>query len=277
MAHLRYVRSPESVQRSKQKQSGGFLNNTVRSVRAIYETDPEIAAALLPRPLEPFERPEIYVQFAHVAMHVSEAETVTIGAATVAVNCYYKGKKGGYVLAMPMEGEFVVISGREIFGEPKKIGAVDFEVSERKFKVAVTRHDIPFLEIRGEIGDSRGPAEFTEHFYCHKALPAIDRSGGFDGDVFLTRLNWKRNYTSVAPCQGEIILRESAYDPLVDVPVRRIVSMEYAEGSSQTSGELLEKIPGEWLKNHIHQRYDDGIDMGIDLDLHSEQQVKHHA
>lgn len=275
MAHLRYVRSDESLARANAGKPQGVLNNTVRSVRAVYETDPEIAAALLPRPLEPFERPEIFVQFAHVAMHVSESRTVTIGAATVAVNCYYRGRKGGYVLAMPMEGEFVVISGREVFGEPKKIGAVDFQVEDNRFKVSVTRHDIPFLELRGTIGESTGPAAFTEHLFCHKALPAIDRSGGFDGDVFLTQLNWKRNYDNVRQCQGEVILRESPWDPLVDVPVRRVVSMEYATGATQTSGEILEKIPGEWIRHHIHQRYDDALDAGIDIPVAGEQQVQH--
>ncbi|MFW6092578.1 MAG: acetoacetate decarboxylase family protein [Pseudomonadota bacterium] len=270
MAHLRYVRSDETLERAKQQPRRGPLNNTVRSVRAVYETEPEIAAALLPKPLEPLERPEIFVQFAHVAMHVSEENTVTIGAATVAVRSYYKGRMGGYVLAMPMEGEFVVISGREIYGEPKKIGAVDFDVDGDRFKVAVTRHDIPFLEIQGSIGESKGSAEFTEHFFCHKALPAIDGSLGFDGDVLLTQLNWKRNYTDVYECKGDIILRESPYDPLVDVPVRKLVSLEYAEGATQTNGEILEKIPGEWIKHHIHQRFDDGLDAGVDLELASE-------
>lgn len=270
MARLRYVRSEETIRQAQQARPQAVLNNTVRSVRAIYETDPEIAAALLPRPLKPFERPEIFVQFAHVAMHVSEEETVTIGAATIAVRCYYRDRLGGYVLAMPMEGEFVVISGREVFGEPKKIGAVEFQVNGDQFKVSVSRHDIAFLEIQGRIGEPTGPAQYTEHFYCHKALPAIDRSLNFDGDVFLTQLNWKRDYTNVSRCDGDIILRESPYDPLIDVPVRRIVSMEYAEGASQTSGEILEKIPGEWLKYHIHQRYDDGFDAGIDLPLVAE-------
>jgi|SRR5690625_28635 len=271
MARLRYVRSEESLKRAREAQPQQVLNNTVRSVRAVYETDPEIAAALLPRPLEPLERPEIYVQFAHVAMHVSEEQTVTIGAATVAVRCYHKGRPGGYVLAMPMEGEFVVISGREVYGEPKKLGDVDFQVEGDRFQVSVSRHDIAFLEIQGRIGESTGPAQYTEHFFCHKALPAIDRSLGFDGDVFLTRLNWERDYTDVRRCEGEIILRESPYDPLIDVPVRRIVSMEYAEGASRTSGEILETIPGEWLKYHIHQRYDDALDAGIDLSLASER------
>ena len=71
MARLRYVRDVKAAQEQTLSNTGP-LNNTVRSIRAVYETEPEIAAALLPRPLVPIERPEIFLQFAHVAMHVSE-------------------------------------------------------------------------------------------------------------------------------------------------------------------------------------------------------------
>ena len=45
MARLRFVQGPVSA-----PQTSG-LNNTVRTVRALYETDPEIVKALLPQPL----------------------------------------------------------------------------------------------------------------------------------------------------------------------------------------------------------------------------------
>jgi len=45
MAHLRYVRNPAHV---PARRPG--LDCTVRSLRVRYETDPEIHAALLPRP-----------------------------------------------------------------------------------------------------------------------------------------------------------------------------------------------------------------------------------
>lgn len=265
MAKLRYVRDMNAA-----VASSPVLNSTVQTIRANYETDPEIAAALLPKPLQAFARPEIYIQSCHVAMHVSEDNSVEIGATTVAVMCEYKGQKGGYVLAMPMEGEFVCIGGREIFGEPKKIAAVSFAVEGNHFKTTTTRHDIPFIEMQGTIGESSGPAQFTEYFYCHKALPSITRNGGFDGDVLLTRLNWERNYSDVREAQGEIILRESPWDPLIDVPVRRIVSMQYAVGSSKTSGEILEKIPAEYIAPFIHQRYDDTNVPCIDVELSAE-------
>ena len=119
MARLRYVKDGSS---NGSTQGGGSkIRHSVQSLRVLYETEPEIAKALLPRPLEPAASPEIFVQFANVAMHFSEDRTVEIGAATVGVACSYEGRAGYYVLAMPMEGEFVVIGGRERYGEPKKI------------------------------------------------------------------------------------------------------------------------------------------------------------
>jgi acetoacetate decarboxylase len=91
MARLRYVKNSSGEGPAK---AGGSIRHTVQSIRALYETEPEIARALLPRPLEPASAPEIFVQFANVAMHFSEERTVQIGAATVGVACSYEGRPG---------------------------------------------------------------------------------------------------------------------------------------------------------------------------------------
>ena len=150
MAHLRYVRNPAHV---PARRPG--LECTVRSLRVRYETDPEIHAALLPRPLQPSARPEIFIQHANVSMHVRPGQDVDIGAATVGVKCSFEGTEGYYVLAMPMQGEFVVIGGRERFGEPKKIAEVaSMEIDGNRVTTVIARHGIAFLEMRGEIGES---------------------------------------------------------------------------------------------------------------------------
>ena len=262
MARVRYIKDLNPTSPGAPKSS---ITHTVQSIRARYETDPEIAAAVLPKPLVAAARPEIFIQFANVAMHFSPERTIRIGAATVGVACTYEGRPGHYVLAMPMEGEFVVIGGREKYGEPKKIAQTNFSLEDGALRASVTRRDVAFLELGGTLGDTlspeESPREFTEHFYCYKALPTCqpetNNNGGFDGDVLLTQLNWERHYTSVRRVDNpEIILRESAHDPLVDIPVRRLLSMEFAEGASKTGGEVLRTVPGEWLAPFIDQRYD---------------------
>lgn len=275
MARLRYVR--KGSQSGSEASGAAQIQHTVKSLRALYETEPEIAKALLPRPLEPAPAPEIFVQFANVAMHLSEDRTVEIGAATVGVACSYDGRPGYYVLAMPMEGEFVVIGGREKYGEPKKIAETEFTVEKGTVNAKVTRHGVTFLELQGSLGaPSDDPKQFTEHFYCYKALPAAapdtSDNGGFDGEVLLTLLTWERDYTSLTRIEnGQVILRESAHDPLIDVPVKRLIRMELGEGASRTSGEVLRTVPGEWLQPFLVQRYDDPH-AGIEIVLASEQE-----
>ena len=64
---------------------------------------------------------------------------------------------------------------------------------------------------------------------------------------------------------GEVILRESPFDPLVDIPVRKIVRMEYEEGTTQSAGKVLRSVPGDWLLPFIHGRYDDSSGEGIEI------------
>lgn len=259
MTKLRFVQGP-------QQQRSASLDNTVRTVRAIYETDPDIVRAMLPSPLVPAARPEVYVQFAHVQMHVSPGNTVEIGALTCALMCDYEGQPGGYVYVMAMEGETVVTSGRERFGEPKKVATTSFAKDGDRIRATVERHGIRFFELDGTLGSDLGkPEPFKEHFYCFKGMPSITTPGEFDGDVYLTRLNWKRDYTLRRAFEGQIRFAESAYDPLVDVPIRRMVSMEYVEGATNTSGELLATVPGASVYPFWCQRDDTPLNPGVEL------------
>jgi acetoacetate decarboxylase len=260
VARLRYLQGEAATR------SAGALKNTVHGIRATYLTDPEVVAALLPRPLEAIERPEIFVQFVHVAMHITDDITQEIGALTTGVKCTYEGVPGAYCFHMAMEGESVVTSGRERFGEPKKIAQTKFSREGNKVTATCTRHGVAYFEISGEIGaEVDEPLQFEEYIYCYKGMPAIDREGEFDGDVFLTRLNWKRNYTRRCTMNGNIVLRESAYDPMADIPVRRITSMQYVEGGSQTGGQILRAVPGEWIAPHWVGRYDTPQNVGLEL------------
>lgn len=264
MARLRYVKTLEQVKQAAEA-NPEFLESSVRSIRTVYETDPAVAAALVPRPLETSARPEVCATFSHVEMHISPELTIEIGSAVFGVKATYDGIEGIYLITMPMTTEQAVIGGRETYGEPKKIAAIDFQKQGDEVSAVVTRMGVPYLEARGRVGASRGPREFTEYGYCFKALPACEKGGGFDGDPLLVRLEWKHQHTLSAPVEGELELRESPFDPVADVPVRRLLSMEYEEGTTESNGRVLRPVPGEWILPFLHQRYDDPSAVGIEV------------
>jgi len=264
MALLRYVKTMEQVRKAAEA-NPEFLSSTIRSVRARYETDAAVAHALLPKPLEPIERPEISLVLSHIAMQITPAFTFEIGAGTVGVMSRYEGVVGAYLVTMPMTTEAAVVGGRETFGEPKKIAQMDFTREGDRITATVARMGVTYIELTGTIGRSLGPREFTDYAYCFKALPAIDKTRGFDGDPLLVRLEWQQKHETVHAVDGDVILRESPLDPVVDIPVRRLVTMEYEEGTTRSGGKVLRSVPGEWLLPFIHGRYDDMSGDGIEL------------
>ncbi|MEE3332280.1 MAG: acetoacetate decarboxylase family protein [Myxococcota bacterium] len=266
MAKLRYVKTLEQVKKAAEA-NPEFMSSTIRSIRCVYETDPEIVNAITPKPLVPVERPEICVTFSHVAMHITPDFTFEIGSAIFGTKVTYDGVEGVYLVTMPMTTEQAVVPGRETFGEPKKIAQIDFEQEGDRVSSRVARMGMPaYLEVDGTLGASTGPREFTEYGFCYKAFPSCEAGGTFDTDPLLVQLEWKHSHEDVRTIEnGDLTLRDSMFDPVADVPVRKLVSLEYEVGTTQSNGKVLRSIPGDWLLPFFHQRYDDTSGDGIEL------------
>lgn len=54
-----------------------------------------------------------------------------------------------------------------------------------------------------------------------------------------------------------MVLRESVYDPVADLPVLRLIGITLGEKTSDQSGRAVERVSAEALLPYIHQRYDD--------------------
>lgn len=264
MPTLRYVKTAEQVKKS-QEENPEFLDSTVRSIRCVYETHESIAKALLPQPLE-LARPEMHVTFSHVAMHISEDFTLEIGSAIFGVAATYEGREGTYLVTMPMTTEQAVVPGRETFGEPKKIADIDFRRDGDDLSASVSRMGMTYLSFTGKLGTSLGPREFSQYAYCFKAMPSCEQQKAFDADPLLVRLEWRHKHSAVHEIdEAELVLGDSPLDPVADVPIKRLVRVEYEEGTSESNGAVLREVPGDWLLPFLHQRYDDASGDGIEV------------
>jgi acetoacetate decarboxylase len=274
MSKVRWVKSDDEI-RAAEAANPEFLPSTLQQIRAVYATDPEIVATVLPKPLEPSGNGEVGITISKVSMHMAPGFDVEIGAALLGVKATYEGTEGLYLLTMPMTTEGAVIGGREVYGEPKKIADIAFTREGDTVTTSVTRQGVPYIEVRGTVGTALGPRAFTEHAYCFKCLPALDRSETFEFDPLLVRLEWQHTLERVDEFDGEITLRESPFDPVVDLPVRRIVSMTYEEGGTKSNGTVLRSVPGEWLRPFLHTRYDDVAGMLAAMSDRSEATAEH--
>ncbi|ACU71204.1 Acetoacetate decarboxylase [Catenulispora acidiphila DSM 44928] len=229
-------------------------------VHAVWETDPDALAQVLPPPLKPTAKPYVRATINQVDMSVFDDHQhsgAPLGAAAISVACAHGGEEGWYSLVMPMTTERSLIGGREVFGEPKKLAEVVVDRDGEQVAGTVTRHGVTFAEIRGRIaGALEPPAPYVKVDWYLKFLPAVDGSG-FDADPLLVRCLRTEKTRSLNAVEGEVILRDSDLDPIADLPVLRLVEITYGEKTSDQRGEVVARLDPQEILPYVHQRYDD--------------------
>jgi len=261
MGKIRYAARSEEELRNRELEatSTGAWSTTMV---AIYETDPELVGAVLPPPLEPPADPLVRVTIASVDMQ--KAGIPIFGAATFAVMARHEGTEGDYALVMPMSTEQSVIGGRETFGEPKKIGDITLARDADRVHGKVTRLGTTFLEVTGKVtGSLPTPPDGRRTSFYFKFLPSPEGKG-FDAEPSLVYCYRDETTRTLEAVDGEVVLRESRFDPVADLPVRKLREITIAERRSTQTAEIHSHVPGDWIAPFVHQRYDDLSPVGED-------------
>ncbi len=252
MTTVRYGARSEKQLRNREVEATS-VDVWATTLVATYLTDPDVIAAVLPPPIEPGDEPLVKVTVATVDI----PGYPTFGAGSFSVRARHEGTDGYYALLMPMTTEQSVIGGRETFGEPKKLGAVTLQRDGDRVIGEVARMGTTIIEVSGQItGELDLPGEETRTDFYLKFLPAPDGKG-FDNDPALVYCHRTEHTRKTERVEGQVILRESRFDPVADLPVRELRGISLSERSSVQRGEIHGTVPGEWVRPYVHQRYDD--------------------
>lgn len=225
---------------------------TAKALWADYETDAEIIESVLPRPLLPGLEPIVHLSIGQVEMESGAG----FGIGNITVRAAHGNLQGEYGLAMPMGSEAAVIGGRETWGEPKKIADCRIERTGQDVVARIVRGGVAYAELRGRVVETLPvpPPRETLDFYF-KFMISPDGKG-FDYDPALVHCRRTYRISRWERVEGEVILRDSPLDPIADVPVRRLLNLHYVEFESEQVGEIVDRVPGEWIAPFVHQRYD---------------------
>lgn len=229
------------------------------SFTAIYETDPGLIEQVLPPPLVAAAEPLVKISIATV--EIDRAGVPTFGAGTFGVACRHGDVDGYYPLVMPMTTEQSVIGGRETFGEPKKLAQIALERTEKnggdELVGTVSRMGVTIIELRGTVTGTEDPPPPFERTDFYLKFLRDPGGNGFDAPPSLVHCRRMETNRSRELVSGEIILRDSRFDPVADLPVRTIVEMSLSERQSQQRGEIVSTLDPAEIAPFAHQRYDD--------------------
>jgi acetoacetate decarboxylase len=246
----RWVMSVDKVRAAEARYSDPKDSGYVATaIQAVYESDPEVIAELLPPPLAPADEPHVWVSIGRMV-------DFDLGVAQVAVKARYGDEVGWYCLHLPMTTEMAVVGGRERFGENKKIADIVFERDGDHIRASVTRYGITYLELNGDVGAERevDEVEVVPHYYF-KYLLAAD-GHGYDAEPVMVRSVHTRTHKSVRDVEGKLVLRDSGTDPVADLPVVKLLDCFLTERTAKAEAKAVEKVDGDAFLPYVYQRYD---------------------
>jgi acetoacetate decarboxylase len=260
MSTIRYAARDVNVDREVQATKVGAWST---SLTAVFATDPEVLASVLPPPLAPAAEPLVKVGISRVDLG---GDYPPFGAGTFGVAARHGDVEGWYPLLMPMTTEQAVIGGRETFGEPKKLAAISLDEDGGALRAVVSRMGVDIIEITGTIGEDLEPPAAGDRFdFYLKFLRAPD-GNGLDDDAWLVHCKRETETRTHRAVDGTLVLRDSRFDPVADIPVLGPVEITLSERRSSQSGRLVERVPADKVLPYVHQRYDDLSPVGTDED-----------
>lgn len=252
--HTRFVKSPDGIQRYQDLYATPSFYD-IASLAVTFESDPDVLAELIPPPLEPADEPRVSLSISHIRR--SDCVGPFYGC-SFNIHCTYQGEPGFYCLTMPMSTDTAVTFGRELFAEPKKLAQIDLHERGSTYTGSVTRHGITYIELSAQFEAQMAPLdrETVGHHYYFKYLPAAN-GRGLAHDPQLVRVTHRGRVHRATQGTGTVVFRESPHDPVIDIPVRSVLSAARSEVETHTTAEVVETVDAETFLPYAYGKVDD--------------------
>ncbi|GAB2842754.1 hypothetical protein GCM10022221_47470 [Actinocorallia aurea] len=208
------------------------------ALEAVYLTDPAALAEVLPPPLKPPAEPRVHVRVTDIDLTFGEHRHKEL-VGYFAVEAELDGRPGEYPLLIPIDLEPAIAISRERFGEPKKLADISLTREGDAVSGTITRQGVTFIEMTGRVtGALPTPEPYPARQFWIKASPAVS-GAGFDGAPLLVVMEQTRRPASVERVEGVLVLRELPGCPVVDLPVRALLSLTWQRRSSVNAPKVV--------------------------------------
>ena len=164
--------------------------------------------------------------------------------------------KGTYCLSFFISDDSAILFGRPMMGEPKKLGDIEFSVSNDKVSASVTRFGTKIVSASATIGAEIPGSEIEAPAYWYKHQPAVNGDGLQYDPVLILQKNTQKP-TKVMLASAEMSLAGTVHDPLGDIPVTGVKAAVYMEGDIFAECSVVTTVDREKFLPYAFAGYDD--------------------
>lgn len=187
-------------------------------------TRPETVRAVLPDELEPVEEPRVTAQVSRWRSNC----VGDFGASAIYVAARHGDVEGAYVLTMFMDSDVPTLFGRDLYGEPKKIGQSTLARNDGHMSGYLERHGTRLISIEADLGEDRGPTSLVGRNFNVKYELAPDGSEVV-GSPTLMLAEFDQQVTVRRKGPATLHLVGTVHDPLDDLEVVEVRDAVYVE------------------------------------------------
>ena len=192
-------------------------------IKIEYRTDPEAIARQLPPGITVGKDPKVFLTIYNYPVN----DRPELGC-TMMVAADYNGMEGQYALGYAINQEDEVYVSREHWGQPKFEAEIVYHRMMADVTAKVIHRGHTFIEFNGSVSKTDGPGEEFEinEWWVKASRATTMEPGKFDMDPHVVRVYQKYSTAFRQTLKGDLILRESAHDPIAQrLPIREIVDM----------------------------------------------------
>lgn len=206
-----YVRTREEIEAIKALLQPSYF--TLEGMGVEFTTTRDFVASVLP---PCFDVPDQPRGVARVARWQS-AVCGEFESCAVMIDARYGDLVGSYYLTLFVSGDMPVTIGREMWGEPKKLGHSAFYRDGDDIYAYGERNGVRAVEISGSFGPDLGPRSVSGHALELKAEVAPD--GELLGDPSVLVFDVDLSWTSFREGHGTLTFNGTPWDPVDQIPV----------------------------------------------------------
>ncbi|TXS94029.1 acetoacetate decarboxylase [Parahaliea maris] len=194
-------------------------------LKIVYRTDPDKIAALLPPGIEPGKDPHVNLTIYNFPV----PDEPEFGIVTT-VNADYNGIEGEYTLGYGIDQESAIFISQETNGQPKYPCTTEYYRLGPQVSARCTHQGYTFVEFKGvSKGENVSQGEWEQNEWWIKVSRAVgvmpDPARGYDFPPHVVHVRSKYGTAWKEEVQGELVLRDSPWDPLASrLPMREQVS-----------------------------------------------------
>ncbi len=245
-----FVRTPAEVAASTRVLANPRFVGEQLLVR--FRTDPDVYRRLLPPPLEPDAEP---VGIASVGRWRSNCVGDYAGGG-IAIGAVHDGDRGGFAVGMWMDSEAAVAFGRDVFGEPKKLGTAGLVRDGARVDGWIDRAGVRLVTLQAVLDGDEGPSVTSRLAFNYRARTAAG-GVGLDGPAVLTRTTFRTRLEARFRGTGSVLLRSGPHDPVGVLPVLELLGAEYQVHELAATCVPAAEVPAaEFLPYHLGRQYD---------------------